>query len=186
MASSNLCVVNQAFLHVTEGCGLQTTYLGRNSRFRHRRCVVCSLQTTADPQIGSVVPCCLACSATPIGARFCVSWCDGSSARQTPSSRGLLQPCATKLRTPESLGWAWPGEVLGRRPSTPFFSKTPKLADWLQQPPNAASGGCQCRNAPQRVPARHPAPKTRCAALLAGVLGHRSQKMQKQHPFSKK
>ena len=31
----------------------------------------------------------------------------------------------------------------------------------------------------KRVPARHPAPKTRCAALLASVLGHRSQKMQK-------
>ena len=92
-----------------------------------------------------------------------------------PIKRGLSYPYATKLRT----RLAGRGEVLGRRPSTPFFSKTPKLADWLQQPPNAASGGCQCRNAPQRVPARHPAPKTRCAALLASVLGHKSQKMQK-------
>ena len=98
-----------------------------------------------------------------------------------PIKRGLSYPYATKLRT----RLAGRGEVLGRRPSTPFFSKTPKLADWLQQPPNAASGGCQCRNAPQRVPARHPAPKTRCAALLAGVLGHRSQKCKKAPIFKK-
>ena len=145
MASSNLCVVNQAFLHVTEGCGPQTTYLGRNSRFRHRRCVVCSLQTTADPQIGSVVPCCLACSATPIGARFCVSWCDGSSARQTPSSGGVVVPIRNQIAY--SLGWAWEG--VGSKTQHPIFQQIPKLADWLQQPPNAASGGCQCRNAPR-------------------------------------
>ena len=135
MASSNLCVVNQAFLHVTEGCGLQTTYLGRNSRFRHRRCVVCSLQTTADPQIGSVVPCCLACSATPIGARFCVSWCDGSSARQTPSSGGccdhggvsshlqfLYNFYATTWIVYADAGWyVWSSPNARMLPYTPFF-----------------------------------------------------------------
>ena len=57
MASSNLCVVNQAFLHVTEGCGLQTTYLGRNSRFRHlmdARAVLFSTATAE--QINEYVP----------------------------------------------------------------------------------------------------------------------------------
>jgi len=120
MASSNLCVVNQAFLHVTEGCGLQTTYLGRNSRFRHRRCVVCSLQTTADPQIGSVVPCCLACSATPIGARFCVSWCDGSSARQTPSSGG----CRTHTQPNCVLAWLGVGRCWVEDPAPHFSANT--------------------------------------------------------------
>ena len=98
-----------------------------------------------------------------------------AAAHDRPHQAGVVVPIRNQIAY--SLGWAWGG--VGSKTQHPIFQQIPKLADWLQQPPNAASGGCQCRNAPQRVPARHPAPKTRCAALLASVLGHKSQKMQK-------
>ena len=109
-----------------------------------------------------------------------------AAAHDRPHQAGVVVPIRNQIAY--SLGWAWEG--VGSKTQHPIFQQIPKLADWLQQPPNAASGGCQCRNAPQRpggpLLARHPAPKTRCAALLASVLGHRSQKNANKIPIFKK